>query len=178
MIIKILIGFFLLVAILLIVIATRPADFRYSRSLAIAAPPDALFGQINDLHKFQDWNPWAQVDPAAKIEYTGPASGVGAAYSWDGNNDVGAGVMTIVESKPSELVRVRMDFKKPMAAIHDAEFTFRPDGDKTLVTWSMSGKNNFMSKAFGLVVDCDKMVGDQFAQGLATLKTLTEKTQP
>lgn len=178
MILKILLGLVALVVILLLVVATRPTDFRYSRSLVIAAPPEVLFGQINDLHKFQDWNPWAKVDPAAKIEYTGPATGVGAAYSWDGNNDVGAGVMTIVESKPNELVRARMDFKKPMEATHDAVFTFQPEGDKTLVTWSMSGKNNFMGKAFGLFVDCDKMVGDQFAKGLATLKTLTEKPQP
>jgi hypothetical protein len=178
MILKILIGLAVILVLLLIVVATRPSDFRYSRSLAIAAPPGVLFGQINDLRKFQDWNPWAKVDPNAKIEYTGPSSGIGAAYSWAGNNDVGEGEMTIVESKPGELVRARMDFKKPMQATHDAEFTFQPDGGKTLVTWSMSGRNNFMGKAFGMVVDCDKMVGDQFAKGLATLKTLSEKPQP
>lgn len=178
MILKILIGLAVIVVILLIVIATRPTDFRYSRSLAIAAPPAELFGQINDLHKFQGWNPWAKVDPAAKIEYIGPATGVGAAYSWAGNNEVGEGEMTIVESKPNELVRCRMDFKKPMAATHDAEFTFHPEGDKTVVTWSMSGRNNFMGKAFGMFINCDKMVGGQFAKGLATLKSLSEKPQP
>ena len=178
MIVKILIGLAVILVILLVVIASRPADFRYSRSLAIAAPPAVLFGQVNDLHKFQDWNPWAKVDPAAKIEYTGPATGVDSSYSWDGNNDVGAGVMTIVESRPNELVRARMDFKKPMAATHVAEFTCKPEGGKTVVTWSMSGENNFMGKAFGLFVNCDKMVGDQFEKGLVTLKSLSEKPQP
>ncbi len=174
MILKIFIGLAVIVVILLIVIATRPAGFRYSRSLAIAAPPAALFAQINDLHKFQDWNPWAKVDPHAKMEYSGPASGVGSRYTWAGNNEVGEGAMIIIEAKPDELVRCRMDFKKPMQATHVAEFTFRPEGDKTVATWSMSGENNFMGKAFGLFIDCDKMVGGQFDKGLATLKSLAE----
>lgn len=175
MIKKILIGLVAVIAILLVVIATRPTDFRYSRSLTIAAPPAELFAQINDLRKFQEWNPWAKVDPDTKIEYSGPATGVGSAYTWAGNENVGEGKMTITESKPNELVQARMDFIKPMAATHTAEFTFKPEGNQTVVTWSMSGENNFMGKAFGLFVDCDKMVGDEFSKGLANLKTLTEK---
>ena len=174
MIPKILLGLAVLIVILLVVIATRPTDFRYSRSATIAAPPAALFEQVNDLRKFQEWNPWAKVDPNAKMEYTGPATGVGSAYTWVGNADVGEGAMTIIETKPGELVKARMDFKKPMAATHIAEFTFKPEGANTVVTWSMSGKNNFMGKAFGLFLDCDKMVGDQFQKGLATLKTQSE----
>ena len=41
----------------------------------------------------------------------------------------------------------------------------------------MSGKNNFMGKAFGLFVNCDKMVGGDFEKGLATMKSVTETAQ-
>ena len=177
MVLKILLGLFVLTILALAFVALRPGDFRYSRSLMIAAPPEKLFEQINDLHKFQDWNPWAKVDPNAKMEYTGPATGVGAGYRWAGNNDVGEGAMTIVESKPVERVLCRMDFKKPMEATNTAEFAFQPEAGGTVVTWSMSGKSNFMGKVFGLIVNCDKMVGDQFEKGLATLKANAESAK-
>jgi len=89
--------------------------------------------------------------------------------SWDGNSDIGAGSSTITESKLGELVRMRMDWKRPMEATSTVEFTFKPEGDKTVVTWAMYGKNNFMCKAISLFMDMDKMCGPQFEQGLAEL---------
>ena len=174
MIKKVLLGLVAVIVIFLAVAAMQPADFRISRSATIAAPPSALFEQINDLRKFQDWNPWAKFDPNAKTTYTGPPSGVGSAYSWAGNGEVGEGTMTITESRPGELVRAKMEFNKPMQATNIAEFTFKPEGDKTLMTWSMSGTNGLVAKAFGLLIDCDKMVGSEFEKGLAKLKSITE----
>src|SRR6185436_21056296 len=105
MIKKFLIGLAALIAVLLIVIATRPADYRVERSATLAASPDALFEHVNNHHKFTVWNPFMKLDPNVKNTYSGPESGVGAVCSWDGNSDVGAGSCTIVESKPGELVR-------------------------------------------------------------------------
>ena len=79
MLLKILPGLAVILVVLVVVIITRPGSCRYSRSLSIAAPPDVLFAQVNDLHKFQDWNPWSRVDPSAVLTYAGPADGVGAA---------------------------------------------------------------------------------------------------
>jgi hypothetical protein len=169
MIVKILTLLGLVILILVVVIALRPNTFRYSRSAAIEAPAAVLFDQVNDLHKFQNWNPWAKIDPNAKITFTGPSTGVGASYSWAGNNEVGEGTMTAIESHPPELARFRMDFRKPMAGTGTAEFTFKAEGGKTLVTWSMAGPNNFMGKAVGLFIDCEKVVGTQFEKGLANL---------
>jgi uncharacterized protein YndB with AHSA1/START domain len=174
MLAKISIGLASVIAVLLIVIATRPADFHYSRSATITASPAVVFEHVNDLHKFQTWNPWAKIDPNAKGSFSGPPSGVGSAFSWAGNNEVGEGTMTLIESRPGELVRFNMDFRKPMAGTSTAEFTFKPDGDKTTVTWSMFGPNNFMGKAMSLVIDCEKMVGDQFSKGLESLKRQVE----
>jgi len=174
MIKKILIGLVTVVAIFLVVVATRPADFHVQRSATIAAPAQTLFDQVNDHHKFNAWNPFLKADPNVTITYSGPDSGVGAVCSWDGNKDIGAGSATITESKPGELVRERMDWIRPMAGVATVEFTFKPEGEKILVTWAMYGKNGFVGKLVSLFMDCDKMVGPQFEQGLADLgKTVT-----
>ncbi len=175
MLLNILICLAVVLVALIVVIASRPSSFRYSRSLLIAAPPEVLFEQVNDLRKFQDWNPWAKVDPSAVITYAGPATGVDSAYTWSGNKEVGEGTMTIIETQSGSLVRARMDFRKPFAAVNLVDFTFVPEGNQTLVTWSMYGPSPFIGKAIGFFIDCDKMCGGQFTKGLQTLKSLTEK---
>ena len=114
------------------------------------------------------------MDPNAKEVHEGPAAGAGAKMSWSGNNKVGEGSMTITESRPNDFVRFRLEFLKPFAATNTAEFTFKPQGNQTVVTWSMFGHNNFMGKAMGLIMNCDKMVGGQFEKGLAQLKSVAE----
>ena len=174
MLTKILIGLAAVIAGFLIYVAMRPADFRVERSATIAAPPLTLFEQANDHHKFNVWNPFLKLDPNVKNTYSGPDSGVGAVCSWDGNNDIGAGSATIIESKPGELVRMRMDWKRPMEGTSTVDFTFKPEGDKTVVTWAMYGKNNYMGKLVSVFMDCEKMCGPPFEEGLAKLKALTE----
>ena len=93
---------------------------------------------------------------------------------WVGNNKVGQGSMTITESRPDDFIRFKLEFLKPFAATNTAEFTFNYENDQTTVTWTMYGKNNFMGKAIGLVMNCEKMVGGQFEKGLATLKSVVE----
>lgn len=171
---KILIALVVIVVGLVAVIALQPARYRVSRSTAVAAPAAVLFAQVNDFHKWTAWSPWEQIDPAMKRTYEGPPAGAGARYAWAGNREVGEGRMTIVESHPSDRIQVRLEFVKPFAGTSVAEFTFRPDGDRTLVTWSMTGDKNFIAKAIHLVMSMDRMIGDQFDKGLAAMKTVAE----
>jgi hypothetical protein len=168
---KILIGLAVVIIGFVIVVALRPSDFRVSRSAAIGAPPDLVFPQVNDLHNWEAWSPWAKMDPHAQTTYEGPPSGVGAAFTWSGNNNIGAGRMTITESQPNELVRFRLDFLRPFKGTNVAEFTFKPEAGQTRLTWTMSGSYSFIPKAMGLFINCDKMVGDQFETGLAQLNS-------
>lgn len=170
MILKILIGVAVIIALLAIFIAARPSQFAISRSATMAAPMSAVFHQINDFHKWSAWSPWAKIDPDAKNSFAGSPSGEGAKFAWDGNKNVGAGNMTIIESVPNDHIRIRLEFIRPFAAVNDTLFAFKPNGDKTNVTWTMSGRNGFMGKAIGLFMDCDKMVGCQFEKGLASLE--------
>jgi hypothetical protein len=170
----ILLAIAVIILALVIFISMRASEFRITRSAAIAAPPADVFAQVNDLHRWEAWSPWAKIDPAMKQTYDGAPAGTGAIYSWVGNKNVGEGRMTIVESRPSELLRIKLEFFRPFAATNEAEFTFRPEGQKTVVTWSMTGRQNFIVKAMCLFMSMDKMVGGQFEKGLAQLQTVVE----
>ena len=167
-------AFAAIVVVFLIVVAMQPSDFRIERSATMRAPAPAAFAQVNDFQNWRAWSPWEKVDPALKRQYDGPRAGTGAVYAWQGNKDVGEGRMTITDSKPAELVRIKLEFFKPFAATNTAEFRFKGAGDNTAVTWSMTGQNNFLSKAMCLFIDMDKMVGGMFEQGLSQMKSVVE----
>ena len=174
MLITILIPAAVIVAGLAVVVARRPSEYRVARSTTIAAPAPAVFAQVNDFHKWDAWNPWARLDPAMKQTYEGAPAGTGAIYTWAGNKEVGEGRMTLTESRPSELIRIRLEFVKPFRATNIAVFTFEPRGDQTAVTWTMTGQKNFLTKAIHLFMNMDKMVGGSFENGLAQMKALVE----
>lgn len=165
---------FLLVG-LLVVVAVQPDEFTISRSATMAAPPEEVFAQVNNFHNWDDWSPWAKLDPDSTAEFSGPDSGEGAAFSWSGNSEVGEGTMTILESRPHELIRIKLEFTRPFADTSTAEFTFRPEGEETVVTWSMMGENSFIEKGFCLLMDMDEMLGEKFNEGLASMKAIVEQ---
>ncbi|MEO6845660.1 MAG: SRPBCC family protein [Chthoniobacterales bacterium] len=170
---------FILVAVIIVifiaVVFMQPSEFHIQRSITIGAVPAEIFSHVNDLHQWHAWSPWTKLDPDAKETFEGGESGLGAIMHWDGNKHVGAGSMTITESKPNEDIRFQLDFLKPMKGTNTAEFTFKPKGNQTLVTWSMSGKSDgFICKAAMLVMNCNKMISDQFDKGLTDLKWIVE----
>ena len=171
---KALISVAAVLAILLVAILTRPADFRIERRASIAAPPELVFAQVNDFHQWLAWSPWDKLDPAMKRTYGGPASGDGATYAWLGNEKVGEGKMTITQATASSRVAITLEFIAPFRTTNQTEFTFTPRGPGTEVVWAMTGQRGFMEKAFSLVMDMDKMVGPDFERGLAAMKTAAE----
>lgn len=164
-----------LIALALIVAATRPDTFRVERSVVIAAPAEKIFPMIDTLQNWRAWSPWERKDPAMQRGYSGPASGVGAAYAWKGNKDVGAGRMEIVESIPSSTIRFKLDFLVPFEAHNEAVFTLEPDAGGMRVNWAMTGASSYLFKLMGLFMNMDEMIGRDFATGLATLKQHTEQ---
>ena len=161
------------VAVFAIVVARQPDNFRITRSLAISAPASVAFAQVNDLHRWLAWSPWEGIDADLKRTYEGPVAGVGAKYGWEGKK-TGAGAMTIAQSQEPTSVRLDLDFLKPFKASNVVEFTFQPQGRDTVVSWTMTGKDTFVTKIFCLLCNRDKMCGDMFEQGLAKLKGVCE----
>jgi uncharacterized protein YndB with AHSA1/START domain len=174
---KALLALVLLIALLAAVISTRPAVYRVTRTATIAAPKERVFALLDDYHKWADWSPWAKLDPNMKVTYDGPATGVGASYSWVGDSAVGEGKMTTLESRPVEYMKIKLEFIKPFESNSIAEFTLKPEGAGTNVSWDMSGKADFMTKAFTLFSSMDSMVGPDFEKGLLQMKKLAEENR-
>jgi hypothetical protein len=150
---------------------SKPDTFIVQRSVNIKASPETLFPLISDWHNFLMWSPFEK-DPAMKRTFKGAATGKGAIYKWDGNNKVGAGRIEIIEAiAPSKLV-MQLDIMRPMKAQNIVEFTLAAQGATTNLTWAMKGSVPFVGKLMGLVMNCEKMVGSQFEEGLAKLKSL------
>ena len=152
----------------------KSVNFRVSRSTVIAAPAERIYPLIADFHRWTEWSPFDKLDPAQRRTYGGAASGVGATYGWEGNAKAGAGTMEIVEAAEPARVSIRLAFSKPFNATNTAEFTLAAQDGGTEVTWAMTGAHTLMSKAIGLFTSMDKMVGPQFAAGLADMKRAVE----
>lgn len=154
---------------------TKPNTFRVERSLAVKAPAEAIYPLVADFHRWTGWSPYETRDPAMKRTFGGAAQGKGATYAWDGNNNVGAGRMEILEASGPSKLRIKLDFERPFEGHNVAEFSFVPQGDATLVTWAMYGPAPLLSKVMQVFINMDSMIGKDFEAGLSGLKTLTEK---
>ena len=176
---KILIAPAVLCVVLLVacvVISLQPSTFSVQRSATMASPPAKVFAQVNDLQAWDSWTPWKELDPNPKATISDPSAGKGATFAWSGNDQIGEGTMTILESKPDEWVELKQVFVRPFAGKARMTFTFSSVGDGTKVTWRMDGTNNFMGKAMCLFMDMDVVLGEKFARGLANMKAVVEKS--
>lgn len=166
----------LVVAILAIVgfASMKPDTFAVTRSQKITATPDRIYPMIADLRQMNTWNPFVKPDPNIEIEYLGPESGKGARHTWRGNRNVGEGQIAVVDAAPPYRIAMKLDMLKPMKAHNDVVFTLDPAPEGTVVTWSMTGSQPLLAKVMSTIIDCDKMVGGSFEQGLRDLKAKAE----
>ena len=155
--------------------ATRPDSFSVQRSLAIKAPPEKIFPLIENFHRWSEWSPYEKLDPEMKRNYTGPDSGPGAAYAWDGSSKVGAGSMKILRTSVPSSIVIKLDFIRPITGHNTATFTLENAGDTTTVAWTMTGPAPYLSKLMGLFFNMDQMIGKDFETGQANLKRIAEQ---
>lgn len=175
MIKKILLIVVALLAALLIYAATLPDTFRVQRSATIKASPEKVYALIEDFNGWRSWSPWEKLDPAMKRTMSGAPKGKGAVYAWDGDKNVGAGRMEIVESSPPSKVAIQLDFLRPFASRNTAVFTLEPKGDATNVSWVMQGPSTYVTKLISVFASMDSMIGKDFEAGLANMKAIAEK---
>ncbi len=158
---------------LVAVASRRPDDFVYTRSLKIASAPENIYRYIVDFRRWTQWSPYETLDAELGRRYSGPDTGVGATYAWEGKK-AGKGSMVITRAEPGREIGIDLHFVAPMKADNVAEFTLEPEADGTQVTWTMRGKYTLFTKVVNVVVDIEKMVGGDFAKGLASLKRISE----
>jgi uncharacterized protein YndB with AHSA1/START domain len=163
------------IAVVLLLAASKPNTFSVQRAIAIKVPPEKIFPLINDFHQWASWSPYENKDPAMKRSFSGAASGKGAVYGWEGNNNVGSGRMEILDSATPSKIVIKLDFFKPFEGHNTAEFTMLPQGNATSVTWLMHGPAKFIHRLMQVFMNLDTMIGKDFEVGLVNLKNLTEK---
>lgn len=160
---------------LVAVIAMQPADFSLERTRVIAATPSDVWPHVSDLRGFIAWSPWQDLDPDQTVSFSDPSTGVGAWYAWEGNDDVGKGRMSFTELEPEVRVVEKLEFIEPFASVADVTITIEPVEGGSKVSWGFATQNDFMGKAFSLVVDMDAMLGADFEKGLERLAVVAER---
>ncbi len=167
-----------LIGLFLAYVATKPSEMHISREIVINAPAESIFPYLNNGKKMEEWMPWSKVDPSVKMTYSGPAEGVGSTSKWTSTGQMGIGQAEIIESVSNQTVKTRLTYTKPMQMTQHSELTLVSQEYGTLVRWSVTGRNGFMSKLMCVFINMDKEVGGHFEQGLATLKGIVEKQAP
>ncbi|HEY2509614.1 MAG TPA: SRPBCC family protein [Polyangiaceae bacterium] len=146
-------------------------SFEHTRSVVVAAQPEALHALVDDFHAWVKWSPWEGLDPDLARTYSGAEKGVGAHYAWAGKKS-GEGSMAITGATPQR-IDIDLNFVKPFKANNKAVFRFDPEGKATRVSWTMSGNRNVLLAVMGKLF-FDGMIGKDFDKGLAKLKALAE----
>ncbi|KAA3639513.1 MAG: hypothetical protein DWP95_10235, partial [Proteobacteria bacterium] len=150
-------------------------DVTVSREIVIDRPAKVIYKIVNSMHHFNQWSPWPKMDPDAKFTFQGPEIGVGSQMTWSGNQSIGSGVQTIVETVENKLVKTKTVFKSKNNAESYTTYRLSPIGaDKTRVEWIYEA--NFGGDIIGRYVGSmlDDMLGPQYEQGLLKLKQVVE----
>ncbi len=149
-----------------------PSEVVVTRDIVISAKPEVIFPHLNGPKPLLAWSPWAKRDPNATWTFEGPESGVGAKYSWSGNDDVGTGSQTITAVVQNKRVETSLDFGESGPAT--AWFELEPQGENTRVIWGLRSElGRPLGGWIGLMMD--GFVGKDYEEGLANLKQLVER---
>jgi carbon monoxide dehydrogenase subunit G len=170
--------FYLIVTFAIIILGGSfllPSQAVVTRSIEIAAPPEKVFAIVGDLHRLQEYSPWAELDPDMKYTYEGPATGLGQKVSWVSQNaNVGSGTQTITAYDPPKHVASGLDLGPIGKAV--AAWDLEPSGAGTKATWSFRSKlDGIAPRWFGLTLD--RRIGPDLERGLARLKATAEKPE-
>ena len=94
------------------------------------------------------WNPWMELDPKAKITFSGPEAGAAAKTSWEGDGKLGTGSATVVKAILNSKVKTKLEYTKPYSMTQSAEMELETKGNQTLIRWTVSGENQFIGRFF------------------------------
>ncbi len=137
------------------------------KSCLIEASPEAVFRVISNLGKWRPWNPWLVTEPEADVDVAVD----GKAYSWNGRR-TGSGRMQIVSEQHARRVDLELSFLTPFKSKSQVAFVLEPDGERTVVNWSMEGSLPFF--LFFLKRSMTNLIGMDYARGLSMLKDYIE----
>ena len=171
---RILIAIMVLLLILAIVaIFLSPKKMVLSESITIDAPAIMIYNQVNDFKRYPQWSPWTKMDPNAINTYSENISGVGAQWTWKGNDKIGEGTQKIIAVDPGKSIKMSLETNS-FDGTSFINWTFVPDGNKTKVTWDYDGAETLLFlRPFNIIFKGG--LKNTFKEGLSNLKTLVEE---
>ncbi len=162
-----------LVVALAVIGLALPRNVHIERSTVIAAKPATVYTYLNGWKNFNDWSPWAALDPNTKYTYEGPETGVGARQSWfsdDPHVGNGSQEITAVDTDKAITIKLMLPDMEPSVVTQ----TLIPEGEGTKVIWAMDADMGAspLNRWFGLLLE--KFIGPDYEKGLAKMKPLIE----
>ena len=151
--------------------------YRVERSTRIAAPDLFVLAEIMDFREWSKWLPREQLDPDLKRVFSGSDAQPGSTYFWSGNDEVGAGRLSMISSS-AEKVELEVELDKPMESTSDLVFTLAREGAETRVVWTVSGDKNASGKGLTLLGISPETLAGDMEEALANLKALSEAAVP
>lgn len=162
-----------LVAVFFVGAALIDPKYRVERAATINAPASKIYPLIAEPRSWTRWTVWNQREPNMKLAFSGPPSGLGAKWEWEGKD--GKGNMEFTAAEPDNSIAYRLGFVE-MNMFSTGALTLTPQGNATRVSWTNQGDmgRNPMARWFAPFMD--SMMGPDFEAGLANLKALAEKS--
>jgi uncharacterized protein YndB with AHSA1/START domain len=173
------IGILGVLAFLFLLIAFLPKNYSVSRSITIQKPKSEVFDYLKLLKNQDNFSKWAKMDPYMTKEFRGEDGKVGFISIWESkNDDVGKGEQEIIAIQDGEKIEYELRFQKPFESTSKAYFLIESESEYTTkVTWGIEGKMSYPMNALLLVMNFDKMVGDDFEEGLLNLQKILDSNQ-
>ncbi|WP_040282437.1 SRPBCC family protein [Psychroserpens damuponensis] len=155
-----------------IYVAVQPNDYTFNRSKIIKAPVPVVYNVVNDFKEWPRFSPWIEQDKDAILTFDEVTSGVGAGYSWEGEI-LGIGNAKTIDVLNNKKINQEIEFVKPFESISNINWDFEHVEEGTKVTWSMTGKQDFMTKLYVAVAgSIEKNTGPDFERGLFKLDSI------
>ena len=169
--------FLLLAAVVFLVVVGLflPTTYHVERSIVIDAAPAEIHPLVNDLERWDEWEPWSADDPAVAVTRGSITTGVGASQSWTSKS--GDGQLTFTDSKPKSgiVYTALFDGQFKTTGRVGYEMLSIDDSASTQVTWSLTGGEDAPKVIGGyFALAMDNMVGPFYESGLAKLKAAVE----
>lgn len=170
------IGLAILVGVIGVLGIVAPKDFQVEREVVINRPKAFVYENLKFIKNHDSWSPWVKRDPQMTKSYKGTDGTVGFIYSWSGNSEVGVGEQEIKKIVEGERIETELRFKEPFEDSSQAYLITETVGEnQTKVRWGMVGKSPFPINILCLIMNATKKIGNDFEEGLGSLKTNLEK---
>ena len=150
--------------------ANKP--FEIKTSMVIEATPAKVHEVLNDLGRLDDWNPFLSMDKTVTFSLSEKTVGPGAIFDYQGKR-IGKGRMEIISSGPTR-IGFTMTFFNKKTEVAKCEYLLEPEFEGTRVTWTMAGERDLKMQIIGKFLNLDKMMTNNFNNGLKVLKAVIE----